>query len=88
MKDFEVAFMHNNLNQITGFHNHVHGFFNDNLADSQKSTEITSEQKSLLKSSARVSIFGVRKKSRFKTECASKCTVSFCGRIYSSSLGW
>jgi len=50
MKDIAVAFMHNNLNQITGFHNHVHGFFNDNLSDSQNSTDITIAQKSLLKS--------------------------------------
>jgi len=44
-----IGSMHHNLNQIVQFHNHVHGFFNTNLAGSQKDEELSPKDKILLK---------------------------------------
>ncbi len=65
MSDIKVAFMHSNLNQITGFHNHVHGFFNDNLRDSQNADDITNGQKNWLKSEYEVHLPNQLRKSVF-----------------------
>ncbi|MEC8328347.1 MAG: hypothetical protein VX100_19990 [Pseudomonadota bacterium] len=64
-KDLAVAFMHNNLNQLTGFHNHVHGFFNDNLKESQLSEEINQHQKNFLKREYEVNLPNQLRKSVF-----------------------
>jgi len=67
MKEINIACMHNNLNQITRFHNHVHGFFNDNLQDSQTSDEINQAQKNWLKNEYEVNLPNQLRKSVFLT---------------------
>ena len=47
--DLRVGVMHHNLNLITRFHNHVHGFFNSNLEESQAADDVCISDKALLK---------------------------------------
>jgi hypothetical protein len=65
MKKIRVAMMHHNLNQITGFHNHIHGFFNDNLKKSGDSEEIDNHQKNWLKQEYSVHLPNQLRKSVF-----------------------
>lgn len=48
-ESMRIGSMHHNLNQLVQFHNHVHGFFNTNLAGSQKDEELSQKEKILLK---------------------------------------
>jgi len=47
--DIRIGAMHHNLNEITKFHNHVHGFFNTNLANSQVADDLSLSDKTWLK---------------------------------------
>ncbi|EGX7690509.1 hypothetical protein [Vibrio parahaemolyticus] len=67
MKEFELFWMCNNLDQITRFHNHVHGFFNDNLQESQVSDEINQQQRNWLKNEYEVHLPNQLRKSVFLT---------------------
>lgn len=49
MESIRIGTMQHNLNQIVQFHNHVHGFFNDNLDGSQVDDNLSQKEKMLLK---------------------------------------
>ncbi|EMI4394605.1 hypothetical protein V6473_004546 [Vibrio parahaemolyticus] len=65
MKDVKVAFMQHNLDLLTKFHNHVHGFFNDNLGLSQADDSLDRSQKNWLKSEYEVHLPNQLRKSVF-----------------------
>lgn len=49
MDAIRIGAMQHNLNQIVQFHNHVHGFFNDNLDGSQADGNLSQKEKMLIK---------------------------------------
>jgi hypothetical protein len=48
LESMRIGAMQHNLNQIVQFHNHVHGFFNTNLAGSQADENLSKKEKTLL----------------------------------------